>query len=106
MTGGPAAYQRLSAADIDQGVAELPDWSLRDDHTAITRTFTFRNFSEAFGFMTECALVAERMNHHPEGVNVYSRVEVVLTTHDVSGLTALDLKLARAMDRAAARRGD
>lgn len=106
MTGGPAAYQRLSAADIDQGIAELADWSLRDDHMAITRTFTFRNFSEAFGFMTECALVAERMNHHPEWFNVYSRVEVLLTTHDVSGLTALDLKLARAMDRAAARRGD
>lgn len=105
MTDRPA-YDRLSTADVEQGLSELAGWALRDDHMAITRTFKFRSFSEAFGFMTECALVAERMNHHPEWFNVYSRVEVVLTTHDVSGLTALDLKLARAMDRAAARRND
>lgn len=106
MTVRPAAHEQLSTAEVDQGLSELAGWALREDRMAITRTFKFRSFSEAFGFMTECALVAERMNHHPEWFNVYSRVEVVLTTHDVSGLTALDFKLARAMDRAAARRSD
>lgn len=106
MTDRPTAHERLSAADVDEGLSGLSGWALRDDRMAIKRTFKFRNFAEAFGFMTECALVAERMNHHPEWFNVYSRVEVELTTHDVSGLTVQDFKLARAMDRAAARRSD
>ena len=100
------AYDLLSPAEIRDSLANLRDWTLREDGAALVRTFKFRNFAEAFGFMAECALVAERLNHHPEWFNVYSRVEVVLSTHAVSGLTVLDFKLAGAMDRAAARRGD
>ena len=99
-------YQPLAAKELNQILADLPGWSLRDDGQAIVKTFKFRNFAVAFGFMSECALVAERLNHHPEWRNVYSRVDVVLTTHAVSGLTMHDVKLAKAMDRAAQARSD
>lgn len=65
---------------------------------ALTKTFQFRNFVEAFGFMTRAALIAEKMNHHPEWFNVYRTVEVTLSTHDAGGLTELDVKLAQKMD--------
>ena len=68
---------------------------------AIKRTFVFKDFGEAFAFMTRIALVAEQMNHHPEWSNVWNRVEVTLSTHDAGGVTELDLKLAEAMDRIA-----
>ena len=99
-------YQPLAAKELNQILADLPGWSLRDDGQAIVKTFKFRNFAVAFGFMSECALVAERLNHHPEWRNVYSRVDVVLTTHAVSGLTMHDVKLPKAMDRAAQARSD
>ena len=67
---------------------------------AITRTFQFKTFNQALGFMTRVALTAEKMNHHPEWFNVYNRVEVTLATHDAGGVTALDLKLAAFMDKA------
>lgn len=73
-------------------------WSMAENRDAIAKTYTFRNFVEAFGFMTQAALVAEKMNHHPEWSNVYKTVNVVLTTHDAGGLTELDIKLARRMD--------
>lgn len=73
-------------------------WTLATDRDAITKTFTFRNFVDAFGFMTRCALWAEKWNHHPEWSNVYKTVTVTLTTHDTGGLTDLDLKLATKMD--------
>lgn len=74
-------------------LAGIPDgWSLRDD--AIRRTFSFDDFVGAFGFMTRVALLAEKMNHHPEWSNVYSTVEVALRTHDADGITRLDLSLA------------
>jgi 4a-hydroxytetrahydrobiopterin dehydratase len=76
-------------------------WSLRADEKAIVRTYKFPDFVRAFGFMSACALVAERMDHHPEWANVYNRVEVTLTTHDADGLTANDVKLATEMDRLA-----
>nr|CAD6431546.1 4a-hydroxytetrahydrobiopterin dehydratase [Rhizobium sp. Q54] len=97
--------EKLSPQAIEGELGTLQDWTLREDGAAIFRSFRFRTFSQAFGFMAECALVAERLNHHPEWFNVYSRVDVTLTTHHVSGLTVQDFKLARAMDRAA-RRGD
>lgn len=97
------SLEKLSPQAVERELEALRDWTLREDGAAIARSFRFRTFSQAFGFMTECALVAERLNHHPEWFNVYSRVDVTLTTHDVSGLTVQDFKLARAMDRAARR---
>lgn len=85
---------------LNQGGAK--PWQLKSDR--LVKQFRFRNFVEAFGFMTESALVAERMDHHPEWRNVYNRVDVELTTHDAAGLTDRDFRLARAMDLAALHR--
>ena len=76
-------------------------WEEAPDRDAIRKTFEFRNFREAFAWMTQVALVAEKMDHHPEWSNVYKTVEVTLSTHDAGGLTELDVKLAKAMDKAA-----
>ncbi len=73
-------------------------WTLDEERDAICKDYKFRDFVEAFGFMTRAAIWAEKWNHHPEWFNVYNKVNVVLTTHDVDGLSALDLKLARKMD--------
>ena len=73
-------------------------WVELDDRDAIEKTFKFADFADAFGWMTKVAIWAEKWNHHPEWFNVYSRVRVVLTTHDVDGLSPLDVKLARKMD--------
>mgnify|MGYP001173996580 CR=1 FL=1 len=80
----------------------LPQWSLVTGRDAIARSFKFRDFNAAFGFMTRAALVAEKMDHHPEWSNVYNRVDVVLSTHDAGGLTDRDVALATAMDALAA----
>ncbi|MFY0692989.1 MAG: 4a-hydroxytetrahydrobiopterin dehydratase [Paracoccaceae bacterium] len=76
-------------------------WAHDAERDAITKSFKFANFIEAFGFMTRAAIHAEKLNHHPEWFNVYNRVEVTLTTHDVGGLSPLDLKLAGTMDKLA-----
>ncbi|MEB2847614.1 4a-hydroxytetrahydrobiopterin dehydratase [Endobacterium cereale] len=94
--------QKLSAQSIQSELAKLSGWSLRDDGEAILKTFKFRNFIEAFGFMTRSALHAEKLDHHPEWFNVYSKVDVTLSTHDPGGLTELDFKLAQLMDSVAA----
>lgn len=73
-------------------------WSMVEGRDAIQKTFLFKNFVEAFGFMTQAAIIAEKMNHHPEWSNVYRSVEVTLTTHDANGLSDLDIALARKMD--------
>jgi len=99
-------YEKLEPAAIDENMAGLIGWTLAADRLSISKSFKFRNFVEAFGFMTEAALAAEKFNHHPEWFNVYSRVDVKLTTHDASGLTEQDIKLAKAMEKAAARRAD
>ncbi len=83
----------LNPKDVAQ---DLPGWTGGDDF--ITKVFKFDDFAQAFGFMTEIAVVAEAMNHHPEWFNVYNRVEVKLTTHDSGGVTELDIELAKAMD--------
>lgn len=90
----------LTGAGRDAALAPLlaNGWSLTEGRDALTRTFTFRNFVEAFGFMTRAALWAEKLNHHPEWSNVYKTVEVTLSTHDAGGLTDLDVKLAGKMD--------
>lgn len=73
-------------------------WAVTPGRDAIAKTFTFRNFVQAWGFMSRCALWAEKLDHHPEWSNVYKTVNVVLTTHDAGGLTALDITLASKMD--------
>ncbi|MBX5105248.1 4a-hydroxytetrahydrobiopterin dehydratase [Rhizobium lentis] len=95
--------ERLERAAAEAQLSELAGWALNDTASAISKTFKFSNFIEAFGFMTQAAITAEKLNHHPEWFNVYSRVDVTLNTHDAGGLTELDFKLARAMDKAAAR---
>ena len=77
-------------------------WRHEAGRDALVKDYKFRNFGAAFGWMTQVALVAEKMDHHPEWFNVYSKVSVTLTTHDAGGLTELDVKLAEAMDRCAA----
>jgi 4a-hydroxytetrahydrobiopterin dehydratase len=79
-------------------LAKLAGWSLVDGRDAIRKTFEFKDFNAAFGFMTRVALVAERIDHHPEWFNVYRKVDVTLSTHDAGGLTALDVELAAAMN--------
>ena len=93
------AREKLDRKAIDEALEGLEGWALEGGGTAILRTFTFKNFNEAFGFMARCALAAEKMDHHPEWSNVYKRVEVRLSTHDASGVTALDVELARKMNR-------
>ncbi|MCL9983101.1 MAG: 4a-hydroxytetrahydrobiopterin dehydratase [Erythrobacter sp.] len=91
----------LDAAEITQLLADHSAWSLSRAGKAITRTFQFKDFSEAWGFMSRVALLAEAQDHHPEWFNVYAKVEVTLTTHDagdIGGLSARDAKLARAID--------
>jgi len=80
---------------------ELHGWSEAPDRDAILKTYHFADFNEAFGFMARVALLAEKLDHHPEWLNVYNRVEVVLTSHDVEGVTKRDVNLARAIDEIA-----
>jgi 4a-hydroxytetrahydrobiopterin dehydratase len=95
--------QKLTAQARQSAIAKLTGWSEVAGRDAISKTFTFEDFNEAFGFMTRVALVAEKMDHHPEWSNVYKTVDVTLSTHDAGGLTELDVKLAEAMDKVAGR---
>ena len=90
--------EKLEGAARAAALQELAAWEGVAGRDAISRSYRFKDFSEAWGFMTRVALVAERMDHHPEWFNVYNRVEVTLSTHDAGGLTRLDVELARAMD--------
>ena len=89
---------RLEGAKRKQAMSELSNWREVEGRDAITRKFVFKDFNEAFGFMTRVALIAEKMDHHPEWFNVYKTVEVTLSTHDAGGVTEKDVALARAMD--------
>ena len=93
--------KKFAADERAQALARVPAWIAVDGRDAITRSFKFKDFNEAFGFMTRVALMAERMDHHPEWFNVWNRVDVTLSTHDAGGLTELDIKLAAAMDACA-----
>src|ERR1700719_143824 len=97
--------ERLSAEARKSALKELPEWTETRGREAIARTFTFKDFNEAFGFMSRVALVAEKTDHHPEWRNVYRTVEVVLATHDAGGVTARDIDLARAMTAIAGQLG-
>jgi 4a-hydroxytetrahydrobiopterin dehydratase len=94
--------QKLTADARKAALARLAGWSEAKGRDAITRKFVFADFNQAFGFMTRAALIAEKLDHHPEWFNVYKTVEVTLSTHDAGGVTELDVKLAEAMDRLAA----
>ncbi|WP_026480265.1 4a-hydroxytetrahydrobiopterin dehydratase [Ahrensia sp. 13_GOM-1096m] len=96
------AKPTLNQDELNTALAELEGWELSGDGKSISKKFKFSNFVNAFGFMTKMAIVAEKMNHHPEWFNVYNRVEVTLTTHDSGGITELDVKLAARMNKAAA----
>jgi 4a-hydroxytetrahydrobiopterin dehydratase len=97
--------QLLSAEARKQALSGLPGWTETPGREAIGKTFTFKDFNEAFGFMARAALIAEKMDHHPEWRNVYKTVEVVLATHDAGGVTALDVDLAKAMNGVASQLG-
>jgi 4a-hydroxytetrahydrobiopterin dehydratase len=90
---------KLNDTERKTGLAALKEWQVAEGRDAIRRSFKFKNFSEAWGFMNRVALLAETQDHHPEWSNVYSRVEILLTTHDCDGLSERDLKLARAIDK-------
>lgn len=89
---------RPAKMPVADALAQLSGWRAADGREAIVKSFTFKDFKAAFGFMAQVALKAEQMDHHPEWFNVYSRVDVTLATHDAHGVTALDVELARFMD--------
>ena len=92
------AVPQLTEAERNDALAALPEWSLREDGLAIERALKFKDFNEAFGFMTRDALLADKQDHHPEWSNVYNRVAITLTTHDAGGLSARDVTMAKAID--------
>jgi len=91
--------QKLTAEARRAALAKLSGWREAAGRDAITKKFEFKDFNQAFGFMARAALVAEKLDHHPEWFNVYNKVEVTLSTHDAGGLTDLDVALAEAMDK-------
>ncbi|WP_374377952.1 4a-hydroxytetrahydrobiopterin dehydratase [Dongia sp.] len=92
---------KLNDTERNLAFAELPQWKPVDGRDAISRSFRFKNFVEAWGFMSSVALLAEAQDHHPEWFNVYNRVDILLTTHDCKGLSARDVKLAKSIDQLA-----
>ncbi len=94
--------QKLTPEARKTALANLSGWADVAGRDAIGKKFDFKDFNQAFGFMARVALVAEKMDHHPEWFNVYKTVEVTLSTHDAGGVTDLDVKLAEAMDKFAA----
>jgi 4a-hydroxytetrahydrobiopterin dehydratase len=104
MMRGSAGYimpELLTGEAVDTALKSLKGWTRAEGCEAVQRDFKFKTFVEAFGFMTQSALMAERMDHHPEWSNVYNTVSVTLTTHSVGGVTDLDIRLAKFMDRIA-----
>jgi len=93
--------EKLQGPDRVNALAQLNGWTEVDGRDAISKTFVFKNFNEAFGWMGRVALQAEKLDHHPEWSNVYKTVNVTLATHDVDGLSELDIKLAQFMDKCA-----
>lgn len=91
--------KRLSASEREAALGGLSGWRHDGGADAITREFKFKDFSEAFAFMTRVALLAEAADHHPEWSNVYNRVTITLSTHSAGGLTEKDVKLASAIDK-------
>jgi 4a-hydroxytetrahydrobiopterin dehydratase len=93
---------KLTGDERGKLLVELQGWRMVDGRDAIAKSFSFKDFNQAFGFMTRVALMAEKMDHHPEWSNVYNKVEILLTSHEAGGLTERDIRLARFVDQAAA----
>ena len=93
--------ERLAGAARHAALGKLHGWSEVEDRDAIRKTYHFGTFGEAWGFVSQIALLAEKMDHHPEWFNVYNRVDIVLSTHDAGGVTERDIRLARAVDEIA-----
>ena len=93
------AVDKLTGAERTTALTRLADWTLVAGRDAITKSFKFKDFSEAWGFMSRVALLAEKLDHHPEWNNVWNRVEITLSTHDAGGLTQRDVALADAIGR-------
>ena len=89
---------KLSQSDRDAALANLTGWVLAQDRDALMKSFKFNNFNAAFGFMTRVALLAEKLDHHPEWSNVWNKVDITLTSHDAGGLTQRDAQMAAAID--------
>ncbi|GAB5468773.1 MAG: 4a-hydroxytetrahydrobiopterin dehydratase [Rhodospirillales bacterium] len=94
--------EKLSESERTDALRKLPGWSLVENRDALEKSFKFKDFKQAWGFMSQVALAAEQQDHHPEWFNVYNRVDIVLTTHSCGGLSALDLALAAEIERFAA----
>jgi len=92
------AIEALSEAERADALDDLPDWDYDEARDAITRRIVFADFAEAFGFMARIALIADKMDHHPEWSNVWNRVDILLTTHDCGGLSQRDVALAQEID--------
>lgn len=90
-------YHKLSESEIESEVTKIPGWKLVNGK--LNKSFEFKDFIEAFGFMTRVAIKAEKMNHHPEWFNVYNKVKIDLVTHDVNGISNYDIKLASAINK-------
>lgn len=90
------SIEKMTSQQIEAGLQALPGWNLKDDK--LHRELKFKNFVQAWGFMTQVAILAEQMNHHPEWSNVYSRVTIDLTTHEAGGISRRDFELARKID--------
>ena len=90
--------EKLNAEARVRALADLPGWDPVEGRDAIRKSFRFKDFNQAWGFMSRISLAAEAMNHHPEWSNVYNRVEIVLTTHDCGGLSERDIQLARKIE--------
>ncbi|WP_032112301.1 4a-hydroxytetrahydrobiopterin dehydratase [Candidatus Paracaedibacter symbiosus] len=90
--------EKLTKNEINSISSQLPDWKLSDDQLSIGKSVEFKDFTQAFSFMTKVALVAEKMDHHPEWFNVYNKVSICLTTHDCGGLSQKDIDLAMKID--------
>jgi 4a-hydroxytetrahydrobiopterin dehydratase len=98
--------EKLSDNSVAAELGKLKGWALAESRSAITKTFQFKSFSQAWAFMSRIALLAEKMNHHPEWFNVYNRVDVTLSTHDAGGLSELDFRMAAKMDQFAPAAGE
>jgi 4a-hydroxytetrahydrobiopterin dehydratase len=91
--------EQLNEAERAAALDALGEWDFDEARDALTRQFVFADFSEAFGFMTRVAMLADKADHHPEWSNIYNRVDILLTTHDAGGLSARDVDMAKAIDK-------